>query len=285
MDIETFIKTAQEENLLVILRPGPYICAERDMGGLPPWLLTKNPNIRLRTSDPTYTQPVQKWMDYLLNRLSPFYYGNNGPIIMVQVENEYGSYGACDGQYLIWLRDLFIRHVQDKAVLFTTDGPATSYLKCGKIPGVYATIDFGPEMDPETVFAAQRAFEPRGPLVNSEYYPGWLTHWGEARAAVGTLSVSQTLTKMMNLNANINFYMFHGGTNFGFTAGANFGKFYQSDITSYDYDAPLTESGDLTEKYFAIRDVLSKYRSVPNRTLPAIASKGKPRQSTNLELF
>lgn len=136
-------------------------------------------------------------------------------------------------------------------------------------------MDFGPSANVTAAFAAQRAYEPRGPLVNSEFYPGWLTHWGEGRALVPTDAVTNTLEEQLKLGANINFYMFHGGTNFGFTAGANFGANYQPDITSYDYDAPITEAGDLTPKYHKIRDVLSQFLLVPNnKTSVDVAPKG-----------
>lgn len=126
---------AQEEGLYVILRPGPYICAERDMGGLPYWLMTKYPNIKLRVKDADYERHVEKWMDLLLEKLSHLLYGRGGPIILVQVENEYGSY-SCDYNHTIWLRDLFKKHIKDDAVLFTTDGASYDLLKCGKIPGL-----------------------------------------------------------------------------------------------------------------------------------------------------
>lgn len=265
LNVTNFINIAKEEGLYVILRPGPYICAERDMGGLPFWLLQKNPDVRLRTSDPKYTKYVERWLVVLLTEVKPLLYGNGGPVILVQVENEYGSYFACDRPHLIWLRDLFNKYVEDNAVLFTTDGGSSSYLKCGKIPGVYATVDFGLSFNVTQAFAAQRAYEPQGPLVNSEFYPGWLTHWGEPLAKTATQPVVNMLRQMYEMGANINFYMFHGGTNFGFTAGANFDSSYQADITSYDYDAPMTEAGDITAKYEAIQHVISELN--PNATI------------------
>lgn len=262
LDIRKFIKIAQEEDLYVILRPGPYICAERDMGGLPFWLLQKHPDIYLRTMDPKYTKYVERWLNILFKEINDLLYGHGGPIILVQVENEYGSYPACDHNYGIWLRDLFLNHLQNKAVLFTTDGMSEKDLKCGKIPGVYATIDFGINTNIRKAFNIQRKFEPKGPLICSEFYPGWLTHWGEDLANVGVLPVIKTLKKLIKIGANVNIYMFHGGTNFGFTAGADYdekNQKYQSVITSYDYDAPITESGGLTLKYYAIRNLINKY--------------------------
>ncbi|KAK6644429.1 hypothetical protein RUM43_000696 [Polyplax serrata] len=275
LDIKRFIEIAQEEGLYVILRPGPYICAERDMGGLPYWLMTKYPNIKLRVKDADYERHVEKWMDLLLEKLSHLLYGRGGPIILVQVENEYGSY-SCDYNHTIWLRDLFKKHVKDDAVLFTTDGASYDLLKCGKIPDVYATVDFGPKSNVTKMFEEQRRFEPKGPLVNSEYYPGWLTHWGDSSLARRhTKDVIKTLKEMLDMKANINFYMFYGGSNFGFTAGANkFAKTYEADITSYDYDAPISEAGDLTSKYKAVKEVLQQYFASQSTINVGTAQKG-----------
>ncbi|KAH8243823.1 hypothetical protein KR032_010419 [Drosophila birchii] len=267
-DLERFIRLAVGEDLLVILRPGPYICAERDMGGFPYWLLKKYPGIQLRTADVNYLSEVRIWYSQLFNKMSPYLYGNGGPIIMVQVENEYGSYFACDLNYRNWLRDETQSHVKGKAVLFTNDGP--SVLRCGKIQGVLATMDFGATKDLRPTWAKLRQFQPKGPLVNAEYYPGWLTHWTEPMANVSTESISQTFKDMLDSGASVNFYMFYGGTNFGFTAGANEigpGN-YLADITSYDYDAPMTEAGDPTPKYMALRRIIARYLPLPNVPVP-----------------
>ncbi|EDV94965.1 GH23545 [Drosophila grimshawi] len=267
-DLERFIRLAVDEDLLVILRPGPYICAERDMGGFPYWLLKKYPGIQLRTADINYLSEVRIWYAQLMVRMSPFLYGNGGPIIMVQVENEYGSYFACDVNYRNWLRDETQSHVNGKAVLFTNDGP--SVLRCGKIQGVLATMDFGATSNLKDTWARLRRFEPKGPLVNAEYYPGWLTHWTEPMANVSTDSITGTFIDMLESGASVNFYMFYGGTNFGFTAGANDnnpGK-YIADITSYDYDAPMTEAGDPTPKYMALRRIISRYLPLPDVPVP-----------------
>ncbi|XP_050711222.1 LOW QUALITY PROTEIN: beta-galactosidase-like [Eriocheir sinensis] len=194
---------------------------------------------------------------------------------ILQVENEYGSYPDCDFAYTSHMRDLVRAGVGDKAVLFTTDGAGVNYLKCGKIPDVYATVDFGPGTDVEAAFEAMRLFEPRGPLVNSEYYPGWLDHWGAPHANVETEAIIKTMDEILALNASVNMYMFHGGTSFGFTAGSNLGSTFQACPTSYDYDAPLSEAGDPTEKYWAIRNLTSKY-------LPLRAAAGSVFQMADL---
>ncbi|XP_070521041.1 beta-galactosidase [Cardiocondyla obscurior] len=273
-DLINFLNIAQEENLLVLLRPGPYICAERDLGGLPYWLLREVPNIKLRTKDSDFVTYASLYLNQVLDKVRPLLRGNGGPIIMVQVENEYGSYNACDTEYLNILKDVFVAKVGDKALLYTTDGNSASYLRCGFVPGAYATVDFGTSGNVTSSFQAMRLYQPRGPLVNSEFYPGWLTHWGETFQRVKTEAVVKTLREMLALNASVNIYMFYGGTNFGFTSGANGGvDVYSPQLTSYDYDAPLTEAGDPTDKYFAIRDVIGLYLPLPNMSLPTRSSK------------
>uniref|UniRef100_A0A9J8CB42 Beta-galactosidase n=1 Tax=Cyprinus carpio carpio TaxID=630221 RepID=A0A9J8CB42_CYPCA len=224
-DLEHFLQLCRDIGLLVIMRPGPYICAEWDM-----------------------------WMGQLLPIISRHLYQNGGPIITVQVENEYGSYFACDFNYMRHLRQLFRSHLGEEVVLFTTDGAGVGYLKCGSLQGIYATVDFGPGSNVTAAFKAQRHAEPRGPLVNSEFYTGWLDHWGEKHAVIPTAAVVKSLNEILEMGANVNLYMFIGGTNFGYWNGAN--SPYGPQPTSYDYDAPLTEAGDFTEKYFAIREVI-----------------------------
>uniref|UniRef100_A0A8C2K7E2 Beta-galactosidase n=1 Tax=Cyprinus carpio TaxID=7962 RepID=A0A8C2K7E2_CYPCA len=269
-DLEHFLQLCRDIGLLVIMRPGPYICAEWDMGGLPSWLLKKK-DIVLRSSDPDYLAAVDKWMGQLLPIISRHLYQNGGPIITVQVENEYGSYFACDFNYMRHLRQLFRSHLGEEVVLFTTDGAGVGYLKCGSLQGIYATVDFGPGSNVTAAFKAQRHAEPRGPLVNSEFYTGWLDHWGEKHAVIPTAAVVKSLNEILEMGANVNLYMFIGGTNFGYWNGAN--SPYGPQPTSYDYDAPLTEAGDLTEKYFAIREVIKMYKYVPEGLLPPSTPK------------
>ncbi|XP_047528127.1 CAD protein isoform X2 [Vanessa atalanta] len=280
-DIVRFIQIAAEEELYVLLRPGPYICAERDLGGLPYWLLSKYPKIRLRTTDKNFISETEKWMTKLFSQLKPLLYKNGGPIIMVQVENEYGSYGSSKA-YMKQVRDIIKQHVDDNALLYTTDGPYHSYFYDGSVPGTLTTIDFGPTASKAVdMFKELRAFMPEGPLMNSEYYPGWLTHWSEDLQKVTTERVVATLKDMLDNKIHFNIYMFFGGTNFEFTAGANYASNYQPDITSYDYDAPLSEAGDPTPKYDAIRNTLAKYDLVPeNIPAPVPSKKGAYGQIT-----
>lgn len=230
---------------------------------MPYWLATKYPNIQVRTKDKNYLDEVEIWYDVLLKQFESHWYGNGGKIIMVQVENEYGAYKLCDEEYKIFLRDLTERYTGDKALLFTTDRPIDEELKCGFIENVFATVDFGiaNETEVEFNFKKLREVQPTGPLVNSEFYTGWLTHWQEKNARRSGFELSDTLRIMLrDYKASVNFYMFFGGTNFGFWAGANdwgIGR-YMADITSYDYDAPLTEPGDLAPKYYVLRSVIGE---------------------------
>ncbi|XP_054167254.1 beta-galactosidase-1-like protein [Oppia nitens] len=276
-DLIGFLKLANELDLLVLVRTGPFIDAERDMGGLPYWLLSKNPNMKLRTSDPSYLVEVDKWYDRLLPMLIPMLYKNGGPVIMVQIENEYGSYFACDFNYLKHLRDLHYKYLGSDVLFYTTDGGEDYYLKCGKIDNVFATVDFGSERDVNESFAAQRSHQPYGPYVNSEYYTGWIDHWEETHSTVTSAAICKGLDQMLALNASVTLYPMHGGTSFGFTAGSNIHKnrFYPL-ITSYDFDAPLTESGDPTAKYYDVRNVIGKYLTLPVGTLP----KPEPKMQT-----
>ncbi|XP_060103514.1 beta-galactosidase isoform X2 [Heteronotia binoei] len=269
-DLEHFLELAEEIGLLVILRAGPYICAEWDMGGLPAWLLEKE-SIVLRSSDPDYLAAVERWMGVLLPKMKCHLYQNGGPIIMVQVENEYGSYFTCDYDYLRYLQNLFRNHLGDEVVLFTTDGAIKNFLRCGTLQGLYATVDFGPGGNITAAFLNQRHSEPKGPLVNSEFYTGWLDHWGSRHMTVPASIVAKSLSNILAHGASVNMYMFIGGTNFGYWNGANIP--YAAQPTSYDYDAPLSEAGDLTEKYFAIREVIGMYKELPKGPIPPTTPK------------
>uniref|UniRef100_A0A8D3E1H5 Galactosidase, beta 1-like n=1 Tax=Scophthalmus maximus TaxID=52904 RepID=A0A8D3E1H5_SCOMX len=269
-DLEHFLDLANRTGLLVILRPGPYICAEWEMGGLPAWLLQK-PNIILRSADTDYLQAVSYWLDVLLPKMKPWLYINGGNIISVQVENEYGSYYACDYRYMRHLRTLFRFFLGEDALLFTTDGNTDKEMMCGTLDGLYATVDFGTDTNITEAFGRQRRFEPRGPLVNSEFYTGWLDHWGDEHAVVDAQKASRMLKEMLTMGANVNMYMFEGGTNFGYWNGKVL--CFHSLVTSYDYDAPLSEAGDPTEKLLAIRDVIKQFREIPSGPMPPATPK------------
>ncbi|OHT07345.1 Beta-galactosidase [Tritrichomonas foetus] len=262
-DIERFIQLVAKYNLYLIFRPGPFICAEWDFGGLPYWLL-QEPNIEFRRTNEAYMKHVRDYMTVLLTKVKPYLYQNGGPIIMVQVENEYGWYNACDHNHMAQLCDLTEEILGKDVVLFTNDGAYKGNLECGNIiPRAYAAVDFGAG-DPMWRFELEREFNGgTGPYYVAEHYTGWLDHWEEAHHKVATKTITTSVDTMLANGGNVNLYMYIGGTNFYFYNGANGDRnSYQADPTSYDYDAPLTEAGDMTEKYYALRDTIAKY--LPN---------------------
>lgn len=261
-DIDRWLKLAEKYNMAVIMRPGPYICAEWDFGGLPYWLV-KEEGMVIRTDNKPYMDAVDAWYDVLLPIFKPHMYVNGGSIISVQVENEYGFYDKCNKVYMKHLAAKIREHLGDDAILFTVDTYSDSALTCGNVEGVYMTVDFGTGHTKEA-YDMQRKYEQVYPLVNTEFYPGWLDHWEEKHHTVSTEAVVSSMEEMLNMGGNVNYYMYIGGTNFAFYAGANGDRnSYQSDPTSYDYDAPLSEAADLTHKWEAIRDSIKKYREVP----------------------
>ncbi|NXD63678.1 BGAL galactosidase, partial [Eolophus roseicapillus] len=271
-DVEAFLDLTAELGLLVILRPGPYICAEWEMGGLPSWLLWK-PDIVLRSSDPAYLAAVDSWLHVLLPKIKPRLYQHGGNIISVQVENEYGSYYACDYGYLRHLLGSFRALLGSEVLLFTTDGTRAEELHCGTLQGLYATIDFGPGSNVTEAFGAQRWVEPKGPLVNSEYYTGWLDYWGETHASTSSVHVARGLEDMLQLGASVNMQSPFLQLPSLPWPGADFKDQYKPVTTSYDYDAPLSEAGDPTEKLFAIRTVISKFQPLPAGPMPPATPK------------
>ncbi|HEX2950789.1 MAG TPA: beta-galactosidase family protein [Armatimonadota bacterium] len=270
LDIEQYIRMAGELGLNVIVRPGPYICSEWDFGGLPAWLLAI-PGMQLRCCNKQYLDTVDRFFDELLPRLVPLQASHDGPIIALQVENEYGSYGD-DKIYLRHLEDGMRQRGID-AFLFTSDGPNDTMLQGGTLPHVLKTANFG--SNPEENFAKLREYQPDGPLMCMEYWNGWFDHWGEEHHMRDPHDAAQTLDAILAAGASMNLYMFHGGTNFGFMSGANCSATkYEPDVTSYDYDAPLDEAGDPTPKYWAFRDVIGKYAPLPDISIPGPSPKG-----------
>lgn len=252
-DLEQFIETAADIGLYVIIRPSPYICSEWEFGGLPSWLLADR-NMRIRSYDEPFLEKVDQYYDELLPRLVPYLSTNGGPIIAMQIENEYGSFGN-DNRYLRYLRDGMIFRGID-VLLFTSDGPRDLMLQGGTLEGILPTVNFGSR--PTEAFQILQSNFPGCPNIVMEFWNGWFDHWGEEHHTRDHKDVAKTFEQIISKGDSINFYMFHGGTNFGFYNGANFGDKYEPTITSYDYDAPISESGDLTPKYYAIRDVLQK---------------------------
>ncbi|XP_077210124.1 beta-galactosidase 17 [Tasmannia lanceolata] len=281
-NIVSFLKLAQELGFLVMLRAGPYICAEWDLGGFPAWLLAIEPALRLRSSDPAFLHLVERWWDTLLPKIAPLLYKNGGPVIMVQIENEFGSYGD-DKKYLQHLVTLARAHLREDIILYTTDGGTMETLRKGTIPGadVFSAVDFSTGDDPWPIFELQKKFNApgRSPPLTAEFYTGWLTHWGEKLAETGASFTAKALEAILSRNGSAVLYMAHGGTNFGFFNGANTGESdseFKPDLTSYDYDAPIKESGDVDNmKFKALRSVIERHSGV---SLPPIPSNNEKRR-------
>lgn len=253
-DLTQFFRLVQQEGLWALLRPGPYVCAEWEFGGLPPYLL-RTPDIKVRCMDPRYMAAVEAYLKQMASLVRPLLCSNGGPILMIQIENEYGSFGN-DKNYLERLRTIWKDNGID-GPFFTGDGPTPFMLEAGNIDGAAIGLDSGSD---EGAFAQGTARNPDVPAFSSETYPGWLTHWGESWARPGAEGLLREVQFLLENKKSFNFYVIHGGTNFGFTAGANSGgKGYEPDVTSYDYDAPINEQGRPTEKYFALRKLISKH--------------------------
>lgn len=257
-DLGRFLRIAQEEGLDAIVRPGPYICAEWDNGGLPGWMLA-DPTLALRTSDPRFLQPVDAYFDRLIPLIADHQVSRGGNVVMVQVENEYGSYGD-DIAYLEHLRDGLVHRGIDE-LLVTSDGPLHACLAGGSVPGALPTVNYGSRT--LEVLEMARKELPAQPLMCMEFWIGWFDHWGTKHHTRDAVSVGEELELMLNHGMSVNFYMAHGGTNFGLTAGANDDTGYGCTTTSYDYDAPIAENGELTEKFHVIREVIGRYRDLP----------------------
>lgn len=254
LDIHRFIKMAEEEGLMVIVRPGPYICAEWEFGGLPWWLQTKE-DMEIRCMNEEYLKCFEGYLDRLLKEIVPLLATNGGPVIMVQCENEYGYYGD-DKEYLAHIKKLFI----EKGVnvpLFTSDGTSKNNLLDGTIEGCIPMLNFGSRV--ESNFSAHDELFPDMPKVCMEMWNGWFDAWGdEKHHTTSCEDYVKAVTDMLN-KGSLNMYMFIGGTNFGFMNGANHGDKFAPQVTSYDYDALLSECGDVTDKYYAVRKVIQGF--------------------------
>lgn len=264
-DIAEFIRLCQQEHMWVLLRPGPYVCGEWDFGGLPPYLLS-NQKIHLRTSDTAYMHAVGRYVKRLSKEIKPLLCTHGGPILMVQLENEYGSYGN-DRIYLQQLKQLW-EHNGINVPFYTSDGPDAALLEAGAVPGAAIGMDSG---NSDADFDLAHRIAPGVPSFSGETYPGWLTHWTEQWQHPGTDGIVKQVKYLMDHNRSFNLYVIHGGTNFGFTAGANaFNQTqFQPDVTSYDYDAPINEQGRPTEKYYALRDLIARYLKSKLPDVPA----------------
>lgn len=267
LDLVEFIKTAEREGLMVIVRPGPYICAEREFGGLPWWLQTME-GMEIRCLNPVYMKHFTRYLKEVFDRIRPLLSTNGGPVIMLQCENEYGYYGD-DKEYLKKLYTVYRENGID-VPLFTSDGTGEQDLLDGTIEGCLSTLNFGSHV--EENFKAHDKLFPNSPKMCMEMWNGWFDAWGDdIHHTTSAEAYAQVVDDMLK-RGSLNMYMLIGGTSFGFMTGANHYEVYQPQVTSYDYDAPLSECGDITEKYMALRSVIQKYT---NEALPDVPPNRK----------
>jgi len=263
VDLGRYLDIIAEEGLHAIVRPGPYVCAEWHNGGLPTWL-TADKTMTLRSSDPRYLAEVTSYLEKINEIIAPRQIDRGGSVILVQIENEYGAYGS-DKAYLAEL----IRVTRAGGItvpLTQVDQPIPHMLENGAHDGLHKTGSFGSRI-PERL-ATLREHQPTGPLMCMEFWCGWFDHWGEKHHTTAFADSAADLDRLLEAGASVNIYMVHGGTNFGLTAGANDSGRYLPLVTSYDYDSPLSESGDVTEKFRAFREVIAKHAPVPDEPLP-----------------
>ncbi|MCK2022373.1 beta-galactosidase [Microbacterium sp. kSW2-24] len=261
-DLGRFLDLVHAEGMDAIVRPGPYICAEWHNGGLPTWLTAGER--ALRSSDPAFLADISAYLRRVYEIVAPRQIDRGGPVVLVQIENEYGAYGS-DKAYLEALVAL-TREAGITVPLTTVDQPTDQMLADGSLPELHKTGSFGSRSTER--LATLRAHQPTGPLMCSEFWDGWFDWWGGVHHTTDVDAAASDLDALLAAGASVNIYMFHGGTNFGLTNGANHKGRYLPIVTSYDYDAPLDEAGDPTEKFFAFRDVIAKYAPVPDE-LPA----------------
>ncbi|MGJ7032589.1 beta-galactosidase [Niabella hirudinis] len=272
-DAAEFCRMAQQEGLFVILRPGPYSCAEWEFGGFPWWLL-KDKSMRVRTQNAHYLEACKRYLTEVGKQLAPLQIDKGGNILMVQVENEYGSFGT-DREYIGKIRD-FLKEAGFTVPFFTCDGPVQ--LKNDVRPDIFAAVNFG--SNPEAGFKALRSVQAHGPLMCAEYYPGWFDSWGRPHHTGSSQRVIDELKWMLDHNASFSIYMAHGGTTFSTFSGANAPP-YLPQTSSYDYDAPINEAGNATPKFYAIRELLGKYLQ-PGETLPDVPVAAEAQMLNNI---
>ncbi|XP_038123838.1 beta-galactosidase-1-like protein 2 [Cyprinodon tularosa] len=262
LDLREYVSLAAEIGFWVILRPGPYICAEWDLGGLPSWLL-QDKDMQLRTTYPGFVNAVNVYFDKLVSVIQPLTFENGGPVIALQLENEYGSY-AKDEEYMPFLKNC-LRSRGINELLLTSDN--WEGLRYKGMEGVLKTIN----LQRLSFGAIQHlaCMQPQKPLLVMEYWSGWFDVWGEHHHVFHAEDMLGVVSEILERGVSVNLYMFHGGTNFGFMNGAmDFGA-YKPQVTSYDYDAPLSEAGGYTKKYEVLRDLFSRYNSEPLPEVPS----------------
>lgn len=260
-DIAEFCRLAKKNGMYVIVRPGPYVCAEWEMGGLPWWLLKKK-DIKLREQDPYFMERVDKFEQKVAEQLAPLTIQKGGPIIMVQVENEYGSYGV-DKPYVSAIRDIVRKYFGNDIALFQCDW-SSNFEKNG-LDDMIWTMNFGTGANIQDQFRRLKQLRPDSPLMCSEFWSGWFDKWGGKHETRSAKDMVEGLKEMLDNNISFSLYMTHGGTSFGHWAGANSPGF-APDVTSYDYDAPINEYGRTTDKYWELRSMLQGFseKKLPN---------------------
>lgn len=279
-DVAAFLREAQRQGLWVILRPGPYVCAEWEFGGFPAWL-EKDHSVKLRTTDPKFMTPVSIWLKRLGQELAPLQASRGGPIIAVQVENEYGSYGK-DRNYMRAMRKAVYDAGFDSTLLYSTDGHVQ--LKNDTLPDLLTAVNFGPgkvsnpddpKFAPRIAIDALKKLRPNDPVFVGEYWDGWFDHWGSKWDYTDAKQQATEFEWMLKQGYSVSVYMFVGGTSFGWMNGANSSakKPYEPDVTSYDYDSVLQEDGQPSPKYFLFRDAIQR---VTGKKLPPVPASAKP---------
>jgi len=266
-DIGRFMEICREEGMWILFRPGPYICGEWDFGGIPPYLL-KYPDLKIRTlKDERFMKAQTRYLKAIAPIAKPYLSKNGGPILMTQLENEYGSYGRNGRAYMEWLRDFWTK--EGFGPFYTSDGASQGCLKNVTLPGVAVGLDPGKN---ENHWKVARKMNPGVPVFSSETYPGWFRHWGEGNWKPS--NIDGVVRWYMKEGKSFNLFLFHGGTNFGFTAGANNGGKgdYRADLTSYDYGAPVDEQGHATKAYHRMRKIIAQY-TTKNGPLPKMPTE------------
>ncbi|XP_021516731.1 beta-galactosidase-1-like protein 3 [Meriones unguiculatus] len=266
LDLETYVSLAASVGLWVILRPGPYICAEIDLGGLPSWLL-RYPESKLRTTNKSFLEAVDRYFDHLIPRILPLQYSHGGPVIAVQIENEYGSFYK-DKNYMNYLKKALLKRGIVELLLTSDNGNDIHF---GSVQGALATINT--QAFVEDYFIKLHRMQTDKPIMIMEYWTGWYDTWGSMHHAKTAKDVQHTVSRFIKCGFSFNMYMFHGGTNFGFINGARQESQHLAVVTSYDYDAVLTEAGDYTEKYFMLRKLFASSSAGSLPPLPSLTPK------------
>ena len=276
-DVVAFVKLCGEAGMHAIVRPGPYVCAEWDLGGLPAWLLAE-PGVKLRSTDPRYLDPAKAWMKKMGAMLQPLSVAQGGPLLMVQIENEFGNFGS-DTEYLDALQAA-LRSGGYQGTVFTCDTASEKALQNGGRPGVLRAANFGGGA--EKAFQNLQKVNPGQPNLTMEFWVGWFDQWGRPHHVIEPQEKLADLEWMMRNRASFNLYMFHGGTTRGLWTGANWESRYRPTTCSYDYSAPLDESGRPTAKYDAFRSVIQS--ALKDETFPAVPKLPSPGSIGTIQL-